>query len=161
MNDAPEPITAPVVDVRHDGALHIVNQYAVASAGAGLIPIPGVDVTVLAGIHLALIKKLCEHYGESFADHAARNIVIAVGVSLVPGTIGSAVSRPILGSLPRLLGPLVMSASSAAVSYALGRVIMAHFEGGGTLASFDVKDLHKLRWWHNAPGQTGEPATAG
>jgi uncharacterized protein (DUF697 family) len=147
-------------EARHQSALRIVNQYVIASAGAGLIPVPGIDVTVLAGIHLALIKKLCEHYGESFSDHAARNIVIAVGVSLVPGTIGSVVSRPILNNLPRLLGPIVMSASSAGVSYALGRVIMAHFEDGGTLASLNVKDLHRLRWWRHAPAQTHAPATA-
>jgi hypothetical protein len=35
-----------------------------------------------------------------------------------------------------------MSAFSAAASYALGRLVIRHFEAGGTLDSFDTKQLH-------------------
>ena len=140
---------------RHERAMRIVRRYALMSAAvAGAIPLPGLDVTILAGIHIALIKEITEEYGEVFAEHAARNIVIALAASLVPGTIGSFASRRLLRALPLItpgLGVLAISASSAAVSYALGRVIMAHFETGGTLDSFDVKSLHKLMWWRTAP----------
>lgn len=136
---------------KNSGALHIVRRYAAVSAGIGLIPIPGVDVTAVAGVHIALIKALTEHYGESFSDHAARNIVIAIGVSLVPATLGSVATRRILGAVPFGIGSLTGSITSAAASYALGRVIMAHFENGGTLDSFDVKDLNKLMWWRDQP----------
>ena len=140
---------------RHELAMRIVRRYALMSAAvAGVIPLPGLDVTILAGIHIALIKEITEEYGAVFAEHAARNIVIALAASLVPGTIGSFAGRRLLRALPLItpgLGVVAMSASSAAVSYALGRVIMAHFETGGTLDNFDVKNLHKLMWWRTAP----------
>lgn len=133
--------------------MRIIRRYVLMSAGAGVIPLPGLDVTVLAGIHIALIKEISEQYGAAFSEHAARNVVMAVAASLVPGTIGSVAGRRLLHALPFItpgLGVLALSASSAAVSYALGRVIMAHFETGGTLDSFDVENLRKLMWWKTA-----------
>jgi uncharacterized protein (DUF697 family) len=143
---------------RHESAMRIVRRYVLMSAAAGVIPLPGLDVTVLAGIHIALIKELTEHYGAVFSEYAARNIVIAVATSVVPGAIGSFAGRRLLRVLPFItpgLAVLTWSASSAAVSYALGRVIMAHFETGGTLDSFDTKNLHRLVWW-----RTPQPALA-
>lgn len=131
----------------HAKALDITASYVLTSAGAGLIPLPGLDVTVLAGIHLSLIKALAEHYGHSFSEHGARNIMIAVAASLLPGTLGSLATKRVLMFLPLGLSSLTQSVASGAVSYALGRVIIAHFESGGDLDSFDVKDLHKLAWW--------------
>ena len=149
------PLTEPLESTshaseRHEGAMRIVRRYVLMSAAAGgLIPVPGLDVTVLAGIHIALIKEISGHYGVAFAEHAARNIVVAIGASVVPGTIGSFAGRRLLRALHFIpgLGAVTLSASSAAVSYALGRVFMAHFETGGTLDSFDVENLHKLMWW--------------
>lgn len=46
-------------------------------------------------------------------------------------------------------------------SYALGRVMMAHFENGGSLDSFDAKDLAKLMWWRRAPAPAIAPAAPG
>src|SRR5690348_10896753 len=95
---------------RHSQALDIIHGYVVASAGAGLIPLPVLDTTVLAGIHIALIKALTAHYGEKFSDHAARNITVAIGVSLVPATLGSLATRRLLRFLPYVLGPITQSA---------------------------------------------------
>lgn len=143
----PDTIVADQRRAHHAKALDITASYVLTSAGAGLIPLPGLDVTVLAGIHVALIKALTEHYGHSFSEHGARNIVIAVAASLLPGTLGSLATKRVLMFLPLGLSSLTQSVASAAVSYALGRVIIAHFETGGTLDSFDAKNLH--RWWRS------------
>jgi len=147
---------------QHDpAALTIVYRYMAVSAGAALIPFAGADVAVLAGIHIALIKRLCEHYKVDFSEHAARNILIAVVASVVPGTFGSIASRKVLHILPppvRLLGWGVMSASSAVFSYGIGMLFIHHFESGGTLFSFDTSRLHE--WWpfHRAlPPPSPEP----
>ena len=156
MVDTPltEPGSTGDASERHERALRIVGRYVLMSSAAGLIPLPGLDVTVLAGIHIALIKEISEHYGVAFSEHTARNIIVAVATSIVPGSIASFAGRRLLRALRFVtpsLGLLTMSASSAAVSYALGRVFMAHFETGGTLDSFDVENLHKLMWWKAAP----------
>ena len=128
-------------------AMPIVYRYMAVSAGAALIPVPGIDTAVLAGVHIALIKSLCDHYSVSFSEHTARNVLIAIVASVLPGTLGSLAGRKILGWLPastRVLGWAVISASSAAFSYAIGRLFIHHFETGGTLLSFDAKTLHNV-----------------
>jgi uncharacterized protein (DUF697 family) len=127
--------------------MKIVHRYMAISAGAALIPVAGLDVAALAGIHVGLIKQLCEHYDVDFTEHTARNVLIGVAASIVPGMVGTILGRKILGMLPltnALFGWALMSAGSAAFSYAIGRLFIEHFEGGGTLLSFDHKRLHTV-----------------
>ena len=127
--------------------MRIVHRYMAMSAGAALIPFAGVDVAALAGIHIGLIKELCEHYDIDFTEHTARNVLIGVAGSIIPGTVGSILGRKILGALPMgsaLFGWGLMSAGSAAFSYAIGRLFIEHFEGGGTLLSLDHRRIHAL-----------------
>jgi len=128
--------------------MRIVYRYVAVSAGAGFIPIIGLDVAILAGIHVSLIKRLCEHYDVEFSEHTARNLLIAVVGSIIPGTAGSLLSSKVLGALPRAIHPfggMLMSASSAAFSFGIGKLFVRHFESGGTLLSFDPARLHDLR----------------
>lgn len=127
--------------------MNIVHRYMAMSAGAALIPVAGVDVATLAGIHIALIKELCDHYDVDFTEHTARNVLIGVAASVVPGTLGSLLGRKILAMLPvtsAFFGWGLMSAGSAAFSYGIGRLFIDHFEGGGTLLSFDHRRMHTL-----------------
>jgi uncharacterized protein (DUF697 family) len=143
QNDEPR---VPETD-RRAGALKIVHRYVLISAGAGLITLPVVDVSALAGVHVALIKALSKHYGHEFSEHAARNILIAIGASLVPGSIGSFLGRKLLHAVPivtPVLGLATMAGFSAFVSYSLGRIFVEHFEAGGTLHNFDVEHLHQV-----------------
>jgi uncharacterized protein (DUF697 family) len=136
------------MEERRSAAMQIVYRYMAMSAGAALIPVAGADVVVLAGIHVSLIKQLCDHYQVDFSDHAARNILIAVTASIVPGAVGSMIGQRVLRMLPwtgALAGWTLMSAGSAAFSYGIGRLFIHHFESGGTLDSFDVSRLHNVR----------------
>jgi uncharacterized protein (DUF697 family) len=140
------PANAPAGS-RRASAMKIVRRYVLISAGAGLITLPVIDVSALAAVHVALIKELTEHYGHEFSEHVARNILIAIGASLIPGSIGSILGRKLLRALP-FVDPVsalaAMSGFSAFVSYSLGRVFIEHFERGGTLANFDVEHLHDV-----------------
>ena len=152
MTDAvPEAIDT--VNGRRADAMAIVRRYAVVSAAAGAVSVPVLDVAALGAIHVALIKEITTHYGAEFSEHAARNILIAIGASLIPGSIGSVFARRLLRALPFVtpgLGLAAMSASSAGVSYLLGTVFVRHFEAGGTLDSFNVENLHRLLPWNPA-----------
>ena len=131
---------------RHWGAMAIVHRYVLISAGAGLITPPVLDVWVLAGVHIALIKAIVEYYGGEFSDHAARNVLLAIGASLIPGSFGSILGRRALRALPFVTPAMRIvstSAFSAFVSYGLGRLVVEHFETGGTLQTFDVERLHR------------------
>lgn len=146
---------------RHDAALHIVRRYVIASAAVGIIPVPGLDVAVLAGLHIKLIQALTEHYGLTFSGQAARVILLAIGAGLLPASIASAATRRVVKFLPPGFGALTGLATSGLASYTLGRVMMAHFESGGTLDTFDVKNLGKLMPWRTGPGQALAPSSVG
>lgn len=130
---------------RHTQATQIVHKYMALSGGAALIPIPLVDVTALAGLHIALIKQLSDLYAVEFSEHTARNIVIAILGSIIPGSVTSLIGNQILLllSLPtRILSALGLAAFSAVVAYAIGTMFIRHFEAGGTLLDFDLERLH-------------------
>ena len=149
---------------QHDpAALTIVYKYMAVSAGAALVPVAGVDVALLAGVHVSLIKRLCDHYKVDFSAHTARNILIAVLASVIPGTLGSIVGRRVLRLLPPaagLFGWGLMSASSAVFSYGIGMLFIHHFESGGNLLSFDTRRLHEVfPHLFAKPSPSLEPAT--
>lgn len=150
------------VTQRDPAAIHIVYQYMAVSAAAAWIPVAGLDVAALAGVHVALIKRLCDHYRVDFSEHTARNLVLAIVASVLPAAVGSILGRKFLGLLPRsagIVGWVLMSASSAAFSYGLGRLFIYHFESGGTLLNFDVKRLHDaVRHIFSEPAASPAPA---
>jgi uncharacterized protein (DUF697 family) len=132
----------------------LVHRYVVVSAGAVLIPIPIVDTVALAAVHVELIRQITQYYGKEFSEHAARNLLIAIGTSLVPASLGSVVSRRVIRALPLMTHGLAfaaMSAFSAFVSYALGTLFVEHYESGGTLHTFDVNRLHRVFSRRKAP----------
>lgn len=137
----------PTATQQRAGAKRIVRRYVLMSAAAGCLNVAVLDAATLGAVHVALIKELTEYYGAEFSQHIARNILIAILAGIVPGSIGSIIGRKVLRALPLAMhgaGLAMMSASSAAVSYALGMVFIRHFEAGGTLDSFDVKNLHRM-----------------
>ena len=97
------------------------------------------------------------------SEHTARNILIAVLGSVVPGTLGSFAGRKFLRLLPpgvQVVGWGVMSASSAVFSYGIGRLFIHHFETGGTLLSFDARRLHEVfPLLFGPPSPSPEPTT--
>ncbi|MCZ4351942.1 DUF697 domain-containing protein [Roseovarius aestuarii] len=139
-----EPSNEVVVPSRLDEARDIVRRQAAWSFGAGCIPLPVVDMAALLGVQVAMVNKLSNLYGVPFSQHTAKNIVGPLIGTVVPygltwGSLGSAIKGlPVIGGA---LGLLTMPAFSAAVSWAVGRVFIQHFEAGGTLLDFDPEKM--------------------
>ncbi|MBF0468249.1 MAG: DUF697 domain-containing protein [Desulfamplus sp.] len=119
---------------------NIVKEYMWWSTGAGLMPIPVLDVATVTGVQLRMVSKLSEHYNISFSKDKAGAIMASLAGSISASTISKGVlasavkTIPILGSLT---APFLMPTFSGAVTYALGMVFIQHFESGGTLLDFD------------------------
>ena len=108
--------------------------------GAGLIPVPLLDLATIAGVQLKMLSRLSQLYGISFSEHRAKNIIAAlvgsVGTAtLATGTIASMIKViPGLGALASVAAlPIVAGGST----YAIGKVFVQHFEAGGTFLDFD------------------------
>ncbi len=125
---------------RYQQAQQLVKTYSGWAAGAGLIPIPAVDVLAIGGLQLKLISDLAGHYGLPFKKDRGKALLSAllggaVSTKLAYGAGGSLLKAiPIIGQFG---GLLAMPSFGAATTYAVGRVFVQHFESGGTFLDFD------------------------
>ena len=118
----------------------IIRNYSLVTAGAGFIPLPLADVTVIAGVQLKLLHSLAKLYEVPFTSNLGKSLIAALtgGVAsdgIARGTLGSLVKAvPIVGSVA---GMLTLPAIAGATTYAVGKVFLQHFESGGTFLDFD------------------------
>jgi len=143
-------------------ALRIVNTYVGWSAGAGLIPIPLVDMAAIAGVQLKMIHALSKFYGIPFSREVAKSVIGALvgggGSSMLAAPAASLVKIvPLVG---QIAGILTEPALAAASTYALGRVFTQHFETGGTLLNFDAEALRRYYKEQFTMAKDGQQRTA-
>src|SRR4051794_20211907 len=112
----------------HEAAANqIVDKYVRWAAGAGLIPIPLVDIASVTGIQLKMLSDLSGLYGVPFAKNRGKSVLGSLLGSIVPtnmayGTVGSLLKAvPVIGTV---LGVLTMPAFAGASTYAVGKVFV-------------------------------------
>jgi uncharacterized protein (DUF697 family) len=119
----------------------LIKDHMLMSAAVGLIPAPGFDILAGIGIQLALVKRLTNLYGVTFSENAARGIIMSllggVGTGAIAGGLFLSAVKLVPGA-GTLFGIASMPVAIGAVTYAVGKVFLAHLEMGGTLASFDA-----------------------
>lgn len=128
-----------------DKANSVVRTHSYTALGAGLIPIPLVDLVALAGIQLNMVRSIANIYDVPFKKDAGKSAIGALVGSVTPVSIaGPSASLvkviPLIGSLA---GVVTMSVFGGAATYAVGKVFIQHFAAGGTFLDFDpdsVKD---------------------
>ncbi len=120
----------------------IIKTHVMFATGAGLIPLPIVDLFGVTAVQLDMIKQLAELYGTEFNKEAGKSIIGAIGGSVL-ARLGASAIKAIPG-VGTFIGELAMGATSAASTYAIGKVFKAHFEGGGTFDDFDTEQAKKL-----------------
>jgi len=128
-----------VQESRLEIAGKLISRACGWSAAAALIPVPIVDIAGLAAVQATLVNDISELYGQSFKKEAANNVVSVLLGSLIPGTFGSGLKM--IPGIGTIIGYLTFSAFAAASTYAVGKVMIRHFENGGSVTSFDAKSV--------------------
>jgi uncharacterized protein (DUF697 family) len=120
----------------NDKADRIIKEHILWAIGAGLVPLPIVDIVAVSAVQLDMLKQLATLYsipfteseGKAWVSALAGNVLARVGANalkLIPG-IGT------------LIGGVSMSILSGASTYAIGQVAVGHFETGGTFGTIDM-----------------------
>lgn len=117
---------------RRQKAQEVTERSAAYAAGAGLIPVPIVDVAALSRVQVVLIRDICRIYEVDFKEHRLRTRIVALLSDVA--ALGTLKTIPVLGAL---FAGVTTAAIGAASTYALGMVFIEHFEQGGTLLDFD------------------------
>jgi uncharacterized protein (DUF697 family) len=133
-----EVIVAPDADKRAK-ALASVLHYALGSAGAGIVPLPLLDMFTMLALQMLMVRKLAKLYGIPYAEQRSKAAVAGLIGGLNAGYFGGSVLKmiPILGTISFAAMPTI----NAAITYAVGKVFIQHFESGGTFLNFDPKKV--------------------
>lgn len=122
----------PAVAQRREQADRTI-QYHTIGVGAAPFIIPSllVDLVVVAGVQLNLVRSLARIYEQPFSEQLAKSLIAALAGASVP-----AAAFGLFNTIP-WLGILGASAGGVASTRAIGRVFVQHFESGGTFLTFD------------------------
>jgi len=119
----------------------IIRKHALYAAGAGLVPIPIVDLVSISAVQYKMIKRLAAEYNHvDFKDEKAKSVIAGL-----MGGIGSfeagLLTRILFKGIP-FFGPIIGGTAVSGFAYystkLIGEIFDQHFGSGGTLA---VEDL--------------------
>jgi uncharacterized protein (DUF697 family) len=129
---------------RLDRASAIISNKCKWSGAAGFIPVPYLDLAGLAAVQVKMVSELTSLYDKTVKQEAIKTLVGTLMGTLTTAGLAGPVAFSTLKIVPGLgsiAGGLSMGAVGAAATYAVGKVFVNHFEGGGTLANFDTEKV--------------------
>ena len=116
------------MDDRMAEAMSIVRRSSAWSAGAGLIPIPLVDIGAIAAVQVKMIRDLAKVYGVEFPDVRVRAVSGGIAGSILPYllSVGSSGYLFSMAKVIPIVGPVIAIAAmpgfASAATYAVGKV---------------------------------------
>lgn len=114
----------------------IIQQHILWSIGAGLVPIPILDIAAVSGIQLDMLKQLSSLYGVPYSESEGKVWLSALSGSILAKIGANAIKLiPGVGSI---IGGASMAAVSGASTYALGQIAVKHFESSGDFSDLDL-----------------------
>ncbi len=121
----------------------IIRNHILFSMGAGVIPVPVVDIFAVSASQLDMIRQLCRVYDVDFSETQGKAIVSSLTTATLARLGAGSLAKliPLVGSF---VGSVTNAVLAGASTYALGQVFKMHFETGGTILDFDPKRLKKL-----------------
>jgi uncharacterized protein (DUF697 family) len=131
-------------EARLEQANSVVRRNMYWAMGAGILPLPLLDVVAISGVQLKMLRELSNLYDFKFSEGVAKKAVMSLLVGLggvgIGGLIGTSLFKliPFVG-LP--LGIASVPVVSGAFTHAVGQTFIMHFEAGGTLLDFDPKAM--------------------
>lgn len=123
--------TKPEASSKAAQANRVIRYHAIGAAAVGLVPAPLIDLALIAGIQLNLVRSLAKLYEMPFSEEIGKSLISALLGASVPGTAFS------LMKFVPVIGMVGASAAGAASTYAVGKVFVQHFESGGSFLTFD------------------------
>lgn len=115
-----------------------IKNHVLYAMGAGLVPIPLIDIAAVTAIQLDMLKQLSRQFGVDYSETSGKAFAAAL-----TGTTAARLGASAIKMLPGIgwaLGGVSMSLLSGASTYALGQVFLDHFSKGGTMSNFDVEE---------------------
>jgi uncharacterized protein (DUF697 family) len=126
---------------KEPGAEMIIKTHVLWSLGAGLMPVPLLDIVAVTAIQIDMLRQLAAEYKVDFSASTGKMFVAA----LTGGTfarLGASMVKAIPG-VGSVEGGISMSVMSGASTYAVGQVARSYFVAGADLSKVDVGEAKK------------------
>lgn len=142
--EATVPAADPVSRIGRAEA--IIQRNLLWSLGAGLLPLPLLDVVLASGVQVKMLKELSDLYEVKFTESLVKKALISllssVGGVAAGTALGASISKlvPVVGTT---LGVATLPVFVGTFTYATGRIFLMHFESGGTFLDFDPHAMRK------------------
>lgn len=130
------------MNTNNEMAQDIVKSHVMYSLGAGLVPIPLLDIAAVSVVQLDMLRQLAKLYGKDFKESSGKGLISAISGSTM-ARMGASMVKSIPG-IGSILGGVTMSALSGASTYAVGQVFIWHFGGGGDLSNFNFDKAREI-----------------
>ncbi len=117
----------------------IVKNYMLGSLAVGVLPLPFLDLAILSGLQLAMLRSISNVYNVEFSSNLGKAAIAALVGGALPVSLGSLL-RPFYG---QFAGFFATSLVGGASTYAVGKVFIQHFESGGTFLTFDPQKVRE------------------
>jgi uncharacterized protein (DUF697 family) len=114
----------------------IIRNHVLWATGAGVVPLPLIDVIAVTSVQLDMLKQLCKLYEVNYDENSGKHLITAIaGTTLA--RLGASFIKAIPG-VGSLLGGVSMGVLSGASTYGMGQVFVNQFEQGRGLFDFDL-----------------------
>lgn len=133
---------------------NIIKEHVLWSLGAGLVPIPILDVLAVTAIQLDMLKQLTRAYEVSYSESSGKAMLSAVTGSTF-ARLGASMLKVIPG-IGTILGAVSMPILSGASTYAIGKAVCVHFESGGDFFNINFDNMKQT--YHDWMGKGKEVA---
>lgn len=138
--------TSDTPENRKEHAEKLVDRFATWAGAVGVIPVPLVGLVAVGALQLQMLRRLSQVYNIPFSENRGKSIITALLGAAIPTTSGLGAAEtlkaiPVVGTV---LSMLVTPTLAAALTYAIGRTFIQHFETGGTLLDFNPPDYREF-----------------
>ena len=151
---------------RYQSAQKVVRHNAYWALGAGLIPLPVVDIVALTAVQVKMLKELSDTYKVKFFEDKAKKIISALTVGVGAAGVGGSIARQLFRLIPvvgQIVGTIGIPLLAGSMTMAVGNLFIMHYESGGTLLDFDPEKMrsHFQQELAKAKETVGQMAAAG
>jgi uncharacterized protein (DUF697 family) len=146
--EAAEQLTRDIdAAVRRAQTENLIKGHVLAAAAASLVPVALLDIAALVAGQIVMARRLARYYGVPFDELRARVTVMSLLAGSLPTLSVMALSSgaKLIAGIGTLVGSGSVAVAGGAATYAVGKVLVHHFEHGGTLLSLDARQ-QRLRF---------------
>lgn len=112
------------------------------SVGAAIVPVPYLDLALLASVQTKLIVSLASLYDQKLSKQTVTGVITLLIGTLAPSgaaRLTTSVLSKFLPGFGSAIGTVSLATFAASATYAIGKVFVRHFENGGSFSNFSSK----------------------